>query len=156
MRYGIVVGLAFCLMIGMTLSSQAIPLGDLSQGHGVGLGLALTAPFTPPDTFPASGFSVRLWIADLFGLSATLFVVGDAPSATGRAFIKFLNTPIVDLYVGSGAAFFVSNGIFVVPLQAVTGLEIRLTPHVALHAEVGLLFRGVSEVTAGMGIHFYF
>jgi hypothetical protein len=58
--------------------------------------------------------------------------------------------------VGSGAAFFVSNGIFVVPLQAVTGLEIRLTPHVALHAEVGLLFRGVSEVTAGMGIHFYF
>jgi len=156
MRPWMILGIAFGLLLGMTGTGQALPVEDLSQGHGLGVGLALTAPFAPPNTFPASGFSVRLWIADLFGLSATLFLVDGAPSATGRAFIKFLNTSVVDLYVGSGAAFFISNGIFIVPLQAVTGLEIRLISQIALHAEVGLLFRGISEVTAGMGMHFYF
>lgn len=156
MRRWIAFGLAFCLMVGVALSGEALPVQDFSQGHGFGVGLALTAPFTPPDVFPASGLSTRVWIADLFGLSATIFVVDGAPSATARAFLKFLNTSIVDLYVGTGAAFFTSGGMIVVPLQAVTGIEIRLTPNVAIHAEVGLLFRGVSEVTSGLGVHFYF
>jgi hypothetical protein len=156
MRPWMVLGIAFGLLLGMTGLGQALPMEDPSQSHGLGVGLALTAPFAPPNTFPASGISSRLWIADLFGLSATFFLVDGAPSVTGRAFIKFVNTPVVDLYVGSGAAFFISNGIFVVPLQAVTGLEIRIAPQIALHAEVGLLFRGLSEVTAGMGVHFYF
>jgi len=128
---------------------------DLSQGHALGIGLGLTAPFAPPDTFPASGLSGRFWIANLFGFEASLFVVDLAPSVAARAFIKYLNTAIVDLYVGTGAAFFASEGSFVTPLQAVAGIEIRLTPNIAMHAEVGLLFRGVSEVTAGLGAHFY-
>ncbi len=153
MRHWIVLGVVFWALGGW--AGQAGPMPDPSQERGLGFGLAVTAPFVPPNTFPASGFSTRLWIADLFGFSATIFVVESAPSATARAFLKFLNTPIVDLYVGTGAAFFMSTGMLVVPLQAVTGIEIRLTPNIALEAEVGLLFRGVSEVTSGLGFHFY-
>ena len=151
MRRWIAWGLALGLIIGIALSGEAIPVQDFSQGHGFGFGLALTAPFTPPDVFPASGLSTRMWIADLFGLSATIFIVDGAPSATARAFLKFLNTSMVDLYVGTGAAFFTSGGMIVVPLQKVTGIEIRLTPNMAIQAEVGLLFLGVSAGTSGLG-----
>ncbi len=135
--------------------AKPAPVEDLSRGHSIGFGIDLTAPFTPPNTFPASGLSGRIWIANLFGFEATLFVVDQAPSLSGRAFIKYLNTSVADLYVGTGVAFFGSEGVFVVPLQAVSGLEVRLTPNLAISAEVGLLFRGVSEVTAGLGFHFY-
>jgi hypothetical protein len=138
----------------MTMAKPAL-VEDLSQGHSIGFGIDLTAPFAPPNTFPASGLSGRFWIANLFGFEATLFVVDQAPSLSGRAFIKYLNTSVADLYVGTGVAFFGSGGTFVVPLQAVSGIEVRLTPNFAISAEVGLLFRGVSEVTAGLGFHFY-
>ncbi len=137
-------------------AAQAQPLEDLSRGRGLGIGLELTAPFAPPNTFPASGLVGRAWIADLFGVEATLFVVDQAPSLTARAFLKYLNTTLVDLYIGTGVAFFGSGGMLVTPLQVVTGIEVRLTPRLALIAEVGLLFRGVSEVTSGLGVHVYF
>jgi len=146
---------AFSLIIGIASVGEGRPVEDLSRGHGFGLGLGLTAPFEPPNTFPASGLSGRVWIADLFGLEAAFFIVDQAPSIAARAFLKFLNTSIVDLYVGTGAAFFAADGMLVTPLQVVTGIEVRLTANLALHAEVGLLFRGVSEVTAGLGAHFY-
>lgn len=155
MRHWIVLSVAICLIVGAGWSGQAGSMPDPSQRHGVGFGLALTAPFTPPDTFPASGFSARVWVANLFGFESTLFIVDRIPSLTIRTFLKFLNTSIVDLYVGLGVAFFSSDGMLVVPLQTVTGIEIRLTENLALDAEVGLLFRGVSEVTSGLGIHFY-
>lgn len=140
---------------GRIAAAKPVAAEDLSQGHSIGFGVELTAPFAPPNTFPASGLSGRLWIANLFGFEATLFVVDQAPSLAGRAFIKYLNTSVADLYVGTGVAFFGSEGTFVVPLQALSGIEVRLTPNFALAAEVGLLFRGVSEVTAGFGFHFY-
>ena len=148
-------------ILGLVVGGLALPgrgepaVEDLSQGHGIGFGLGLTAPFTPPNTFPASGLSGRLWVANLFGIEASLFVVDHAPSLSMRGFLKYVNTSVADLYLGTGAAVFGSGGTLVVPLQAVSGLEIRLTPHIALAAEVGLLFRGVSEVTAGLAIHFY-
>lgn len=137
------------------VDGSAQPVTDFSRAHGMGFGFELTAPFAPPNTFPASGVSGRAWIADLFGFEANLFVIDRAPSLAGRAFIKFFNSAFVDLYVGTGAAIFGSGGMLVVPLQATSGIEIRLTPHLALHSEVGLLFRGVSEVTAGLGLHLY-
>jgi len=130
-------------------------VADLSEGNPFGIGLEITAPFTAPDTFPASGLSSRLWIANLFGLEASVFVVNGAPSLATRTFIKYLNTSFVDLYVGTGAAFFGNEGEFVVPLHAVTGLELHFNEHIAMHGEVGMLFRGVSTVTAGLGFHFY-
>lgn len=154
-----VVSLGALLVLGALIVSSpawAQPVEDFSRGRSFGIGLELTAPFAPPNTFPASGLSGRFWVANLFGIEATLFVVDQAPSLTGRAFIKYLNTSVVDLYVGTGVAFFGSGGMLVTPLQAVTGIEVRLTPNIALAAEVGLLFRGVSEVTSGLGVHFYF
>lgn len=143
------------VLFGLSVVGAAQPVPDLSRGHGIGFGVALTAPFAPPNTFPASGISGRVWIADLFGLEASVFVVDHAPSLAGRAFVKFFNGAVTDLYVGSGAAVFGSGGSLVVPLQATSGIEVRLTPHLALHSEVGLLFRGVSEVTAGLGLYLY-
>ncbi len=157
MRHSIILGLALLLVASFGIGGQALPkVEDLSEGHGFGFGLGLTAPFAAPNTFPASGFTSRLWIGNLFGFEASLFVVNGAPSLAARTFIKFVNTSIVDLYVGTGAAFFGNDGQFVVPLQAVSGIEIRLSPHIAVNGEVGLLFRGVSGVTAGLGGHFYF
>ena len=140
--------------IGVVAEAQ-VGIDDLSKNHGFGVGLSLTAPFSAPDTFPASGFNSRLWIANLFGFEAAIFVVNGAPSLSTRSFIKFLNTSFVDLYVGTGAAFFGNEGEFIVPLQALSGIEVRFNNHIALNGEVGLMFRGVSSVTAGLGIHFY-
>jgi len=154
----VTLGIAFLGLVvgGIAPRAGAQPtVEDLSQGHGIGFGVGITAPFTPPNTFPASGISGRIWIANLFGIEASLFVVDQAPSLSMRGFLKYVNTAVADLYLGTGAAIFGSDGTLVVPLQAVSGLEIRLTPHIALAAEVGLLFRGVSEVTAGLAIHFY-
>jgi len=156
MRQWIILSAAVVILVGVGVMGGAQPGEDPSQGRSLGIGLELTAPFTPPNTFPASGLSGRFWLANLFGFEASLFIVDQAPSLATRAFIKYLHTPVVDLYLGTGAAFFATGGTFVVPLQAVTGIEVRLTPRIALNAEVGLLFRGVSEVTAGLGAHFYF
>lgn len=143
--------------IGFGVSATAAPLvDDPSRSTSLGIGLDVTAPFSPPDTFPASGLVGRFWIADLFGIEGHVFVVGGAPSFAARGFVKFFNSPVVDLYVGTGAAFFTSSGMFVMPLQATTGIEVRLTRQLALVSEVGLMFRGVSTVTAGLGMQIYF
>lgn len=141
---------------GGAFAADAQIVDDPSQSTPLGIGLNLTAPFAPPDTFPASGLVGRFWIADLFGVEGHVFVVGGVPSFAARGFVKFFNSPFVDLYVGSGAAFFTSSGTFVTPLQATTGIEVRLTDQLALVSEVGLMFRGVSTVTAGLGMQVYF
>ncbi len=141
---------------GGVVAAQAQVVDDPSRSTSLGIGLDVTAPFAPPDTFPASGLVGRFWIADLFGIEGHVFVVGGAPSFAARGFVKFFNSPFVDLYVGTGAAFFTSSGTFVMPLQATTGIEVRLTRQLALTSEVGLMFRGVSTVTAGLGLQVYF
>jgi hypothetical protein len=155
MRHLLTLSLAVLLAVSISNIGSAQTVADLSQDNGFGVGLELTAPFAAPDTFPASGFTTRLWIANLFGFEAAIFVVDGSPSLATRTFIKFVNTSLVDLYIGTGAAFFGTEGEFVVPLQALSGIEIRFNEHIALNAEVGLLFRGVSTVTAGFGFHFY-
>lgn len=157
MRHWIVLAVVLVGLFGSAASAHgASAVDDPSRSHGLGIGLDLTAPLAPPNTFPASGLVGRFWIADLFGFEAAVFIVDGAPSLATRGFIKFFNSPVVDLYLGSGAAVFGSGGTLVVPLHATTGIEIRLTDRLALVSEVGLLFRGVSEVTAGLGLHFYF
>lgn len=155
MRHLITLSLALFIVAAISGIGSAQTIGDLSENNGFGVGLELTAPFAAPDTFPASGFTTRLWIANLFGFEAAIFVVDGAPSLATRTFIKFVNTSIVDLYVGTGAAFFGTEGEFVVPLHALTGIEIRFNEHIAMNGEIGMLFRGVSTVTAGLGFHFY-
>jgi hypothetical protein len=157
MRHSIALSLTllFVASVGWLGHAASPEVQDLSAGHNLGFGLSLTAPFATPNTFPASGFSSRLWIANLFGFEASIFVVDGAPSFAARSFIKFINTSLVDLYVGTGAAFFGSEGKLVVPLQAMSGIEIRLSEHIAINAELGLLFRGVSGVTAGFSADFY-
>ena len=153
--------LALFLVVAMMIAGGAVAadaqiVEDPSRSTSLGIGLDVTAPFSPPDTFPASGLVGRFWIADLFGLEGHVFVVSGAPSFAARGFIKFFNSPFVDLYIGTGAAFFTSAGTFVMPLQATTGIEVRLTRQLALVSEVGLMFRGVSTVTAGLGMQIYF
>lgn len=150
--------LALALLLGLASVGAAQPAlgGGGSASHGLGIGLAFTAPVNAPNTFPASGLSSRMWLGDLLGIEVDFFVVNQAPSFAARAFVKYLRTPLVDLYAGTGVGFFGFNGGLVVPFQAATGIEIALTPNLALDAEVGAYFRGVAGITAGIGAYFYF
>jgi len=150
--------LALAIVVSLTsmAAAQSVFGEAAPASHGFGVGLAFTAPVSPPNTFPASGLSGRMWLGDLFGIEVDFFVVDQAPSFAARAFVKYLRTPLVDLYAGTGVGFFGFNGGLVAPFQAATGIEIQLTPNLALNAEIGAYFRGVAGVTAGLGAYFYF
>jgi hypothetical protein len=151
-------------LLALTLSAfSAGALENLSSRYGFGTGMQLTFPMTPPQALPASGMSLRVWISDLFGFEADFFVVGSALSFTPRAFFKVMNLEIADLYVGAGVGIFAYAPpqdalMLYTPLQGLIGLEMRLTPRVALNGEVGIFGLGGTKggVTSGLGLHFYF
>jgi hypothetical protein len=128
----------------------------------LGIGVQATAPFVPPDAFPASGLSLRLWIGDLVGLELDTFLLSGSPSFSPRVLAKFFNAEIVDLYLGLGLSTFTYTAqgktLLYAPLQGLAGLEIRLSKHLALNAELGLFGHSgqAKGVTAGLGVHFYF
>lgn len=148
--------LALALLLGLASVGVAQSALGGEASHGLGVGLAFTAPVSAPNTFPASGLSSRMWLGDLLGIEVDFFVVDQAPSFAARAFVKYFRTSLVDLYAGTGVGFFGFNGGLVVPFQAATGIEIALTSNLALNAEVGAYFRGVAGITAGIGAYFYF
>jgi len=142
---------------------SATALDNLSSQYGFGTGMQVTFPMTPPHALPASGMSVRVWVSDLFGFEANFFVVGSSLSFTPRAFFKVINLEIADLYVGAGVGLFAYTPpqdalMLYTPLQGLIGLEMRLTPRVALNGEVGIFGLGGTKggVTSGLGLHFYF
>jgi hypothetical protein len=74
-----------------------------------------------------------------------------------------INAEIVDLYLGGGISLFThlnaqGKTLLFLPLQAIFGLEIRLTPNIALNAELGLFGHSsqIKGITSGIGLHFYF
>ncbi len=107
-----------------------------------------------PNMFPATGLSTRLWMADLFGIDVDFWVFPGFPSFAFRSLFKIFNTTIVDIYTGLGMAFF--DGA--TPFQLASGLEISISPSLALNTEVGVFGFGATDggVTAGLGAHFYF
>lgn len=138
-------------------------LENLSSQYGFGTGMQLTFPMRPPQALPASGMSLRIWISDFYGFEANFFVVGSALSFTPRAFLKVINLEIADLYVGLGVGIFAYAPpqdalMLYTPLQGLVGLEMRLTPRVALNGEIGIFGFGGTKggVTSGLGLHFYF
>ncbi len=142
---------------------SAMALENLSSQYGFGTGMQLTFPMTPPQALPASGMSLRIWISDFYGVEADFFVVGSALSFTPRAFVKIINLEIADLYIGVGMGIFAYAPphdalMLYTPLQGLVGLEMRLTPRVALNGEVGIFGFGGTRggVTSGLGLHFYF
>lgn len=153
------------IWVALILTISQIGFGEeenRSKGKGIGIGAEATSPFVPPNAFPASGLSVRLWIEDFVGLELDAFLIENSPNFSSRAFLKLLNTEIVDIYVGSGLSFFIhpENGktLLFTPLQFLAGLEIRLTQNIALNGELGLFGHSGKPqgVTSGIGIHFYF
>lgn len=152
MRKFVVLSLVALFLLQATSWVAVAQEEDFSKGRGLGIGLQATFP---PDKFPASGLSVRFWIADLLGFEVDLFWI---PSFTTRSFLKLFNTEMVDLYIGGGVAIF-STGTpptLRTPFQGVGGLEISLSHNLALNAEVGAYINGGMGVTAGLGAHFYF
>jgi hypothetical protein len=134
-----------------------------SKIKGFGVGAQITAPFTAPDVFPASGLSLRLWIFDFAALEFDLFMLSNSPSFSPRLLMKVLNSEIVDLYLGGGLSLFThldekGKTLLFLPIQGISGLEIRLTPHIALNAELGIFGHSgqVKGVTSGIGLHYYF
>lgn len=151
-------------LIVLTLSTfSAIALENLSSRHGFGTGMQLTFPMRPPQALPASGMSLRVWISDFYGFEANFFVVGSALSFTPRAFLKVINLEIADLYIGTGVGIFAYAPpqdalMLYTPLQGFIGLEMRVTPRIALNGEIGIFGLGGTRggVTSGLGLHFYF
>ncbi len=151
-----------CMVLALSAFS-AMALENLSSQYGFGTGMQLTFPMRPPQALPASGMSLRVWISDRFGFEANFFVIGSALSFTPRAFLKVINLEIADLYVGGGVGIFAYAPpqdalMLYVPFQALVGLEMRLTPRLALNGEVGVFGFGGTRggVTSGLGLHFYF
>ncbi len=151
------------LIVLVASACVVVAVEDLSRENGFGTGLQLTFPMTPPHALPASGMSLRIWLVDLFGFEANFFVVGSSLSFTPRAFLKAINLPLADLYLGVGVGIFAYTPpqdalMLYTPLQGFVGLEMRLTPHLAVNGEVGLFGLGGTKggVTSGLGLHFYF
>jgi|FaiFalFF_MnMetaG_3_1042247.scaffolds.fasta_scaffold01787_8 hypothetical protein len=148
----------------VTVSALAgLAFEDLSAQRGFGVGMQVTFPMRPPQALPASGMSVRVWLWDRFGIEGDFFVVGSSLSFTPRLFLKVINLEIADLYVGGGVSFFTYAPpqealMLYIPVQGVVGLEMRLTPQIALNGEIGVFGLGGTRggVTSGLGVHFYF
>lgn len=159
-----VIKIAGLALVVLTLSAfSGTALENLSRQHGFGTGMQLTFPMRPPQALPASGMSLRVWISDFYGFEANFFVVGSALSFTPRAFLKVINLEIADLYIGLGVGIFAYAPpqdalMLYTPLQGLVGLEMRLTPRVALNGEIGIFGLGGTRggVTSGLGLHFYF
>jgi hypothetical protein len=161
MRYFKIVSIALSIVTVSALAGLAFE--DLSAQRGFGVGMQVTFPMRPPQALPASGMSVRVWLWDRFGIEGDFFVVGSSLSFTPRLFLKVINLEIADLYVGGGVSFFTYAPpqealMLYIPVQGVVGLEMRLTPRVALNGEVGIFGLGGTKggVTSGLGLHFYF
>jgi hypothetical protein len=148
----------------VTVSALAgLAFEDLSAQRGFGVGMQVTFPMRPPQALPASGMSVRVWLWDRFGIEGDFFVVGSSLSFTPRLFLKVINLEIADLYVGGGVSFFTYAPpqealMLYIPVQGVVGLEMRLTPQIALNGEIGVFGFGGTRggVTSGLGVHLYF
>jgi hypothetical protein len=161
MRYFKIVSIALSIVTVSALAGLA--LEDLSAQRGFGVGMQVTFPMRPPQALPASGMSVRVWLWDRFGIEGDFFVVGSSLSFTPRLFLKVINLEIADLYVGGGVSFFTYAPpqealMLYIPVQGVVGLEMRLTPQVALNGEIGVFGLGGTRggVTSGLGVHLYF
>ena len=161
MRYFKIVSIALSVVTVSAFSGFA--LEDLSARHGFGVGTQLTFPMRPPQALPASGMSVRVWLWDRLGIEGDFFVVGSSLSFTPRLFLKIIDLEIADLYVGGGLSFFTYAPpqealMLYIPVQGVVGLEMRLTPQIALNGEIGVFGFGGTRggVTSGLGVHFYF
>ncbi len=161
MRYFKIVSIVLSIVTVSALAGLAFE--DLSAQRGFGVGMQLTFPMRPPQALPASGMSVRLWLWDRIGIEGDFFVVGSSLSFTPRLFLKVINLEIADLYVGGGLSFFTYAPpqealMLYIPVQGVVGLEMRLTPQIALNGEIGIFGFGGTRggVTSGLGVHFYF
>jgi hypothetical protein len=161
MRYFKIVSIALSIVTVSALAGLAFE--DLSAQRGFGVGMQVTFPMRPPQALPASGMSVRVWLWDRFGIEGDFFVVGSSLSFTPRLFLKVINLEIADLYVGGGVSFFTYAPpqealMLYIPVQGVVGLEMRLTPQIALNGEIGVFGLGGTRggVTSGLGVHFYF
>jgi hypothetical protein len=161
MRYFKIVSIALSIVTVSALAGLAFE--DLSAQRGFGVGMQVTFPMRPPQALPASGMSMRVWLWDRFGIEGDFFVVGSSLSFTPRLFLKVINLEIADLYVGGGVSFFTYAPpqealMLYIPVQGVVGLEMRLTPQIALNGEIGVFGLGGTRggVTSGLGVHFYF
>lgn len=136
---------------------------DPSRTTSLATGFQLTFPVVPPHEIPASGLSIRFWLGDLLGFETNFFLVGTSLSFTPRAFFKFVNLHLADLYAGVGMGIFAYTPpndalMLYTPIQILVGLEMRFIPHVAFNGEVGIFGLGGTRggVTGGLGVHFYF
>jgi hypothetical protein len=161
MRYFKIVSIALSIVTVSALAGLAFE--DLSAQRGFGVGMQVTFPMRPPQALPASGMSVRVWLWDRFGIEGDFFVVGSSLSFTPRLFLKVINLEIADLYVGGGVSFFTYAPpqealMLYIPVQGVVGLEMRLTPQIALNGEIGVFGLGGTRggMTSGLGVHLYF
>jgi hypothetical protein len=161
MRYFKIVSIALSIVTVSALAGLAFE--DLSAQRGFGVGMQVTFPMRPPQALPASGMSVRVWLWDRFGIEGDFFVVGSSLSFTPRLFLKVINLEIADLYVGGGVSFFTYAPpqealMLYIPVQGVVGLEMRLTPQIALNGEIGVfgLWRDAGRGDVGTGSAFLF
>jgi hypothetical protein len=120
---------------------------NLSAGRGLGIGLE-----TP------CAISLRYWMNDNTGLEGNFLLLGEELCLAGKLLLRLGDTSNFDLYAVLGGWYRSSRYESALRLFALAGMELSISPNLALNLEFGeaIELDGQFEMLIGTGIHFYF
>lgn len=120
---------------------------NLSTGRGMGIGLQ--AP---------CAISIRYWMADNLGLEGNFLLFNEQLCLAGKLLLRLGDTSNFDFYTVLGGWHLSRPREGEVRLFALGGMELSISPNLALNLEFGewLGLDGRYDMMIGTGIHFYF
>lgn len=142
---------ARCALVVENVHAQ--PFGNLSAGRKLGVGIQAGL---------ISGFSIRLWFADMWGLEGDAWFRSQGSTFGGRVLLKFANDSMMDIYLASGVGLPLQAPVSLV-LEMVVAAELTSPAFrvLAFNMEVGIgIGFGSHTLTllpiAALGTHYYF
>jgi hypothetical protein len=120
---------------------------NLSTGRGLGIGLQLPC-----------AMSARYWRTDKLGLEGNILLFNEQLCLAGKLLLRLGDTTNLDLYTVLGGWYQSSPHESAIRLFALAGMELSISPNLALNLEFGewLSLEGQYDLMIGTGIHFYF
>ncbi len=140
----------FAVLLLLLAVSNGVALAqpqNLSQGRGLGIGLQ--AP---------CAFSIRYWATDTLGSEGNFFLIDEEVCLAGKLLLRLGDTTNFDFYAALGGWYLSSPHESVARLFGLAGMELSISPNLALNLEFGewLDLEGQFDIIIGAGLHFYF